>query len=169
MRNEYLTLRRPYEPDNVKLIVVAESPPASGKYFYNPEGRITEPLFAAMIKQLGFSCTNKANGLLKFQQCGWVLVDATYEPVNKLNHSGKIKVIERDYPLLRDDLARMTPDRLTPLVLIKANVCQFLEPKLLKDKFNVLNGGIRVPFPSTGQQKQFREKLGEILKNGIGI
>jgi hypothetical protein len=31
-RNEYLALRRRYEPESIRL---AESPPASGKYFYN--------------------------------------------------------------------------------------------------------------------------------------
>jgi hypothetical protein len=85
MRNEYLNLRRRYEPENIKLIIVAESPPVSGLYFYKPEGRSkTEPLLREMLKQLRLDCTNKADDLLKFQQCGWVLVDATYVPVNEL-------------------------------------------------------------------------------------
>jgi hypothetical protein len=37
------------------------------------------------------------------------------------------------YPLLRDDLASLTPDRSIPVVLIKANVCRILEPLLSKD------------------------------------
>ena len=114
MRNEYLNLRRRYEPENIKLIIVAESPPASGLYFYKPDGRFTEPLFREMMKQLRFSCTNKADGLLKFQHCGWVLVDATYVPVNELPDSQADRIIRDDYPLLRDDLARLTPDRSTP-------------------------------------------------------
>jgi hypothetical protein len=72
-RDEYLTLRRRYEPVNLNFIIVAESPPASGLYFYNPEGRPTEPLFAEMMKQLGFSCSKKEDGLLKFQQSCWIL------------------------------------------------------------------------------------------------
>jgi hypothetical protein len=165
MRNEYLTFRGRYEPENITLVVIAESPPASGRYFYNPAGRSSEPLFAAMMGQLGLSPTTKKDGLLKFQQCGWVLVDATYEPVNEFTPSNRDRSIDRDYPLLRDDLARLTPDRLAPLVLIKANVCRLLEPKLVQDGFNVVNRGIVIPFPSTGQQKRFREKFSLIMKS----
>jgi hypothetical protein len=51
-RSAYLRLRRRYKPKRIKLIIVAESPPASGRYFYDPRGRVTEPLFAALTKQL---------------------------------------------------------------------------------------------------------------------
>jgi hypothetical protein len=79
-RQAYLDFRRPYEPDVVKLVIVAESPPASGRYFYNPAGSVGEPLFAAIMKQLQLSPTSKEAGLREFKRSGWVLVDATYEP-----------------------------------------------------------------------------------------
>ena len=90
-------------------------------------------LFAALMRQLGFLPPTKEEGLREFQRRGWVLVDATYEPVNKLSRLGRDRVIERDYPLLRDDLEGLSPDRSTPLVLIKANVCRTLAPKLEQD------------------------------------
>jgi hypothetical protein len=49
-------------------------------------------------------------------------------------------IIIRDYPLLRDDLASLLSDQSVPLVLIKKNVCRILQPKLVEDGFNVLNG-----------------------------
>jgi hypothetical protein len=39
-RAYYHSLRRLYEPDDIKLIVVAESPPHTGKYFYDKSGAI---------------------------------------------------------------------------------------------------------------------------------
>lgn len=87
------------------------------------------------------------------------MVDATYEPVNKLTDKGRDEVIKRDYPLLFDDLASLTPDRLVPLILIKANVCRLLEHKLKEDGFEVLNRGIAIPFPASGRQTEFREKF----------
>jgi hypothetical protein len=104
-RSEYLAFRRSFEPESIRLAIVAESPPASGKYFYNPTGSLSEPLFTALMKQLGFSPTTMEGGLREFQQRGWVLVDATYEPVNALRGADRNKVIVRDYPLLRE------PDR----------------------------------------------------------
>jgi hypothetical protein len=59
--------------------------------------------------------------------------------VNRLDRSSAARVIERDYPLLCDDLANLTPDRSVPLVLIKKNICKVLEPNLTRDGFRVLN------------------------------
>jgi hypothetical protein len=161
----YLAVRCRFEPDDVRLVVVAESPPASGLYFYNPQGKVSEPLFAALMAQLGFAAATKEDGLREFQRRGWLLIDATYEPVNRLTRAGRNKVIERDYPLLCKDLAKLIPDRSTPLILIKANVCRLLEPKLVRDEFNVLNRGCVVPFPSSGWQAEFRKKFVAILRS----
>jgi len=164
-RNHYLDLRRRYEPRSIKLVVVAESPPASGRYFYDPTGAPSEPLFAALMKQLRLSPTTKEDGLCWFQRSGWVLVDATYKPVNKLTDSSRDRVIDRDYTSLRDDLAALMPDRSIPLILIKKNVCRILERKLTEDGFNMLNGGRAVYFPSNGRQTDFHRQFGEILES----
>jgi hypothetical protein len=165
LRDEYLDLRRRYEPKHVKLVVVAESPPTSGLYFYNPEGRVTEPLFSALMKQLDSVCSEKADGLLKLQQRGWLLIDATYEPVNELSVAQRRKAIERDFQTLCDDLKNSMPDRSAPLILIKENVCRILEPGLISEGFNVLNRGVVIPFPSTGHQKQFHEKFAAVCRS----
>jgi hypothetical protein len=49
-RGEYLDLRLRFEPEPLRLVIIAESPPASGLYFYNPIGARSEPLFAALMK-----------------------------------------------------------------------------------------------------------------------
>jgi hypothetical protein len=46
----YIALRRRYQPVPIRLIIIAESPPDSGKYFYNPEGSRGEVLFREMMK-----------------------------------------------------------------------------------------------------------------------
>jgi hypothetical protein len=48
--HDYLSLRSRYEPENIRLVIIAESPPASGLYFYNPTGARSEPLFAALMR-----------------------------------------------------------------------------------------------------------------------
>jgi hypothetical protein len=137
-RNEYLKRRGefvPEDPKDIKLIIVAESPPASELYFYKADGSVKEPLFAAVMKQLDFKGSKKLDGLQHFKQCGWVLVDATYEPVDRETDSVRDAIIKRDYELFCCDLRSLTPDRSARLVLIKKNVCQILEPMLHRDKF----------------------------------
>jgi hypothetical protein len=51
-RSAYISLRRRYEPERIRLVIIAESPPASGLYFYDETGAPGEPLFAALMKQL---------------------------------------------------------------------------------------------------------------------
>ena len=95
-----------------------------------------------------------------------MLVDATYEPVNELSGFDRDRVIIRDYPLLRDDLTTLLrDDRSVPLVLIKANVCKALEPKLTVDRFKVLNAGRAIYFPGFGRQNEFQRQFGEVLKS----
>lgn len=162
-RSDYLSFRRRYEPEDLELVVVAESPPASGRYFYDPAGATSEPLFAALMRQLRHSPETKDAGLRGFQRSGWILVDATYEPVNAFSASKRNMVIARDYPLLRDDLASLMRGRSIPLVLIKANICRILEPMLEQDGYNVLNRGRRVCFPSHGWQSAFQREFGAIV------
>jgi hypothetical protein len=151
-RDYYHSLRQRFLPETVKLAVVAESPPASGKYFYDQTGAITEPLFSAFMRHLRISPLTKEQGLREFQKSGWILIDATYEPVDKLSPSARDQVIVRDYPLLLEDLARLV-NKQTRIVLIKRNVCSLLEPRLERDGYRVINQGNVIYFPSHGRQK----------------
>jgi len=83
--------------------------------------------------------------------------------VNALRAKDRNDVISRDYHLLVADLAALTPGRAAPVVLLNANVCELLEPKLKQDGFNVLNAGSLVYFPANGHQATFRKQFGEIL------
>jgi hypothetical protein len=90
-------------------------------------------------------------------------MDATYEPVDGLTERDRERIILRDYPLLRDDLTTMLPNRSIPIVLVKENVCRLLEPRLTKDGFNVLNRGRVIYFPSTGRQNDFQRQFSDVL------
>ena len=165
-KDEYLNKRRHFEPDNLRLIIIAESPPASGLYFYDTTGSASEPLFRALTAQFGIQRTTKEDGLCELQRRGVVLVDATYQPVDKgLSDRERNEVIVRDYPLLRADLEQLTgADRTIPIIVIKANVCRVLTPRLRADGFNVLNHEHSIPFPAYGNQSRFAELFGELLR-----
>lgn len=67
VKADYLNFRNRFIPLNTKIIFVLESPPASGKYFYNPDGKTSEPLFRAMMKDvLGITPSSKEEGLKEF-------------------------------------------------------------------------------------------------------
>jgi hypothetical protein len=164
-RAEYLSLRAPYMPDERKLVFVLESPPKSGLYFYNPDGRVSEPLFSAIMKDvLEIKPAFKDAGLREFARRGCLLVDATYTPVNhdEISLRERNQRILRDLPVLVNELREYVGGT-TRVVLVKANVCELLESALLSEGFPVVNRGVRIPFPSNGQQGRFREMVRGVL------
>ncbi len=159
---DYIKLRNCYKPRNLNTVFVLESPPISGKYFYDETGLVSEPLFAAMMELLKYKPKNKKEGLAYFSSSGHLLVDATYIPVNNMKDRERKNTIIGSYGELVDDLKILGAHSSVRLILIKANICRLLQDKLVQDGFNVANKGIVVPFPSTGQQGNFRKKMREV-------
>jgi hypothetical protein len=123
-------------------------------YFYDDRNRGV--LFREMMKLIGQSPRSKIEGLRAFQARGWLLVDATYEPVNKCDDEAKRNaIILRDYPRLIADLTQLTPERTVPIILIKKNVCELLESGFLTliqsgdgpDRWGTARRSIRRFFP----------------------
>ena len=168
VRTYYLNLRNKYHPSVINLIFILESPPVSGKYFYDQTGKTTEPLFNAMMKLLGYSPADKKDGLEFFKEKGYLIIDATYKQVNKLKGKMRDVTILADYKNLISDLNSINPDKNIPIILVKANICKILEDRLLSDGFDIINKGTAIPFPSHGQQKRFHSTALEIL-NGLNI
>jgi hypothetical protein len=163
-KSHYHKLRSQYQPTHIKLVFLLESPLASGKYFYDPTGKRTEPLFSALMKVIGENPVTKHEGLTVFQAKGFFLVDATYQPVNHIKSDKERNQAIRDaFPELIDDLRRTLPDRRTPIVLVKANICRLLEARLKQEDFNVINEGTVIPFPSSGQQAKFHRAIQELF------
>lgn len=160
----YLKFRNKYLPETMKLIFILESPPASGKYFYDKTGKKTEPLFKELMKALDYEPIDKEDGLNFFKGKGYLLVDSTYKPVNNLKGKERANIILSDFSELLADLEGINPAKKTPIVLVKVNICKLLEGRLLSKGFIVLNKGKVVPFPSTGQQKRFQAEICNILK-----
>lgn len=159
----YLKLRNKYLPAILRLIFILESPPASGKYFYDETGSTTEPLFNEMMKALHYKPVDKKDGLEFFKNQGFFLIDSTYKPVNKMKGKEREATILSDFNNLVDDLEGINRHN-SPLVLVKANICRLLEDKLKLRGFNVINEGVVVPFPSSGQQKRFHVEISKMLK-----
>lgn len=89
----YINLRNHYNPININLIFLLESPPASGKYFYDTTGEITEPLYKAIMQAFNINAECKEEGLEEFCKHGYLIVDATYTSVNKMTNKDRNKTI----------------------------------------------------------------------------
>jgi len=128
----------------VKLVVIVDSPPKPRLYFYDPLGHVTEPLFAAMMNALCYKPISKEDGLHEFRRRGWLLVNATYRPLDGLTHAAYVEAVQQSYSALLDELLKMVPEKLAPILLVKARLRRLLEHKLKADGFAVLDSGIGI-------------------------
>lgn len=164
----YKEMRDAYKPETMRAIFILESPPKSGKYFYNPAGNVNEQLFKALMQFAGIEHGKKEEGLRQFRDRGFFVVDASYQPVNNLKGKARDNKILEEYGALVHDLNFINPDRTIPLILVKKNICKLMEPRLKNAGFKVANDGVSVPFPGSGRQRDFRERIARIAAS-LGI
>lgn len=155
----YKKLRNKYTPEICRMIFVFESPPESGKYFYDDTGSINEPLFKFMMKCFcPFEPVQKENGLEEFKRLGIMLVDAYYSPLNKSSSRQRKETILKNYLKLEADLKKIIGRNHTKILIVGTGLRKLLEPGLEK-KFYVINDGENVPFPLYRWGKKFAEKI----------
>lgn len=160
----YKRLRNKYLPEKLRVIFILESPPASGKFFYNSTGRKSEPLFSAMMRLLDIKPSEKEKGLKEFARRGYFMVDTTYTPVNRRKGKKRDQVILDSVKSLQKDLRRiLEKKKCVKIILIKAHICKILEPILLQAGFNVVNKGVIIPFPAFGHQREFHRRIKRLL------
>jgi hypothetical protein len=155
--NYYHRLKSEWTPDEISLVWLFESPPVSGKYFYDVSGRVTETLFSNLMKLYGWEPKTKTEGLSLFRNAGLVLWDGTYTQVNHATRKDRVKIIAADYPELKASIPRK------PIVIGAVTVLDAIGGKLVADGFDVLNNGVRLPFPGFGQQGKFHRLAPKIL------
>lgn len=76
-------LRRTYRPERVRFLFIAESPPASGRFFYRGDSGLYRAMREA-FQAVDPSITD-ATFLRTFQSSGHYLVDLCSEPVDRLD------------------------------------------------------------------------------------
>jgi hypothetical protein len=108
----------------------------------------------------------KGEGLAEFAARGFLLIDATYTPVNGYPEGlVRDKIVADGFPFLVEELQKYARAE-TQVILIKKNVCNLLVRRLKDfDRFHILNGEDIIPFPGSGQQARFRE----IIRRTLGL
>jgi hypothetical protein len=170
MSQKYIPTRDSYKPVNrIRFMLIAESPPASGGYFYFDKATGRDSLFRETMKALrlfpedskmpeGF---DKTPLLKEFRRLGFFLVDASYTPVNGLSNNERRRVIIREIPRLVDEIRKLGPER---IIIVKASIFPLVKSALGEAGFGdrILNEEA-LPFPSHGHQKKYRQMLRNLI------
>ncbi len=116
MQDRREQLRESYRPQRVRLLFVAESPPASGRFFYQRDSG----LYRAMRD--AFESTDAAF-LDLFRDLGCYLIDLCADPVDHLEPAARRTSCAEGEAALARQIALLEPPIIaTLLVSIEANV-----------------------------------------------
>jgi hypothetical protein len=148
----YERLRDQYRPDQVDVLLVAESPPDPGagqlRFFYasslsydNLYRGIAQALYG---EQPDFDITDKQAILRRLQADGFWLVDAVDRPVNHLPKSARRAALRAAVPQLVDRCRALAPRR--GVVVCHSAVYRVAAPPLRDADITVLHD-TPLPFP----------------------
>ena len=173
-RNLFEKARRKYRPSKIRLLMIAESPPSSGGFFYFPKTIGKDHLFRETMKTVGLwpQSTPMRGGvdttpmLRGFQSMGFYLIDSSAYPVDKMSNSERMEAIRDQLPRLVKDMKRANPPC---IVIVKSSIFGPVKSALEEAGFGsrVLNHQ-PIPFPSHGNQQEYRTMMGRHLtENGL--
>jgi hypothetical protein len=169
--------RRRFRPRRIRVLFVAEAPPADPtRFFYFENVRKGDSLFIELIRLLypdarSLSAkdlrSRKSRLLEKFAADGYYLIDASSRSIPKGTTLAEKRVLLRvSLPTLLKDAKRLISTH-TQTVLITRSVYDVCREPLERVGIRLLNTEM-IDFPGSGNQLRFRKKLGRLLvRHGI--
>ncbi len=161
--------RRKYRPRKIRLLLIAESPPSSGGFFYFPMTIGKDHLFRETMKALDLWPENqpmrkgvdKRQMLRRFQSMGLYLLDTCNFPVDKMRPRERREAVLEQIPRLVNDVIEANP---LHILAVKSTIFNPVIIALKESglRSRILNTG-PVPFPSHGNQRVYRSSLRRAL------
>jgi hypothetical protein len=149
---------RRFRPDRVRLLLIAEAPPAAlDRYFYFPQVASHDSLFRYVARlTLGREPTRerKAGDLKSLQDAGVFLIDVCPDPI------ADPRELRACVPRLVQRARALGPDH---IILIKATV-HAAAFRALRDAGLPVVDEV-VPFPGSGQQLRFEAAMARALRS----
>ncbi len=167
---DFSRARRKYRPRKVRFLLIAESPPSSGGFFYFPTTIGKDHLFRETMKALKFWPENepmrrgvdKSSMLRRFRSMGFYLLDTCVSPVDKMPPGERRTAVQNQTPRLVNEVIEADPSH---IFVVKSSIFRPVSQALREAGMHkrVINT-IAVPFPSHGNQRVYRARLRRALR-----
>jgi hypothetical protein len=162
LKKKYASARNKYRPDKISCLVIGESPPSSGGYFYLEKTIGKDHLFRETMRALEFWPNGRRMGkgydkrpmLSQFRSRGFFLIDTCELPVDKLQPKQRRIATVQGASTLPKRVRELDPRR---ILIVKKTVFNPVKQVLSDAGFGerILNTR-PLPFPSHGNQRKFR-------------
>ena len=156
-------LRNSYKPNNVILLLVGESAPESGKFFYDKSMMtgFTAKAFE-MAYKTKFENLKCFLNFFKEKQC--YLDDLSHIPVDKMELVEREKTLKDSIGSFSKRLKELNPD-VVCIVLRKIE----LHVKEAMQRANISRPIYVLPFPGMGHQAKYIHGLNEIISKHLNV
>jgi hypothetical protein len=133
-------LRQSFHPKKVRILFVGESPPASGRFFYQADSGLYRAIREAFVK--AFPNLREADFLKSFRRLGCYLLDLCARPVDRLHPKVRRKACRAGEPRLAKSLQALRPEIVIVVIRsIARNV------KRAERKANWSGRHVELPYP----------------------
>lgn len=167
--------REKYRPENIKVLLITEAPPAveRNRYFYYEHVRRGDSLFLETIKVLfpeeveAFETVKQVRAektyfLERLQEEGYFLMNAAETPLPGKTSAARSRIYRENLPQLISQILQIARPN-TVIVIISAVVYRAIGKALKASGFNLIQDDI-IEYPNSGQQLNFRRKLRPLLR-----
>lgn len=154
-------LRRSYKPKQVRLLLVGESAPASGKFFYD-RSSMTTFTSRAFERAFNIKFEDTPSFLNFFQEQDCYLDDLSLIPVDKMKAGDREDALNKSIESLAIRLREYNPEVVAvALKKIEKHVIKAMNIAGICRPLYVL------PFPGNGHQNKFIQGLCDILQSHL--
>jgi hypothetical protein len=156
---QFEQLRRRYKPETIRILFVAESPPAGGTFFYSANSNLYQYTRDAFEFAFGKGVAEGKEFLRYFQNRGCYLDDLCLVAVNHMKRPDRLRCRKEGVPPLAKRMREHTP---RAIVVIKSDI-----DRHVADAADIAGLGElprwTLPFPAMSWQGQYVEKLSSLL------
>lgn len=151
-------LREKYKPEKVRVLLVGESPPAEGTFYYDAS-QMTTFTKKAFESALGQTFSSNAKFFEYMKQAGFYLEDLSRVPVDKLSSAEREARLVVESEGFAKRVAQMRPE-VVVIVLRKIE-------KIVRQALSEAESSAEVyvlPFPGNGHQSKYQAQLIPIVR-----
>jgi hypothetical protein len=147
-------LRKHFRPDCVRILFVGESPPASGRFFYQSDSGLYRAVRETFLQ--AFPVLKNLEFLDSFCALGCYVIDLCREPVDKMTPEARAYACRTGEKYLADEIQALHPESIVTVVRsIRTNV------RRAQERANWAGQHLEPPYP--GRWYRYRMDFQELL------
>jgi hypothetical protein len=154
--------RRRYRPRVVRILLIGEAPPASGRFFYNEDSGLYHAIRETFVRT--FPESSEERFLEDFCSRGCYLVDLCGRAVDHLDQHDRLVARLRGEPRLAREIADLSPELVVTVVKsIVPNVARAIESARWHGEL------LSLPYPGRWYRyrKIFQDQLAEMFREKL--